>query len=574
MKTPKFLVNKKRQLCRLSKSRLIAAISSLINGDHLSLTRKLQTEVLHSKGVRLYQLAISDADTNVNPEPIGTNKLAYAIASFEFLSDDTTLARSSIDSRQVLRLPLFAALYWLETSTLQIKYPLSIRRKAYLGWWLRNAPPHLCQADQILEASAISNKPKSHFCDRAFGVNLIGHAFNVSGLGEYLRMIAKAFDAAAIPYCVIDVPIGNGASDQDRSLEGKALPNDVEPPYAFDLFCMTGISHLNLAIYHGFAASPRTYTIAIWFWELEKWPAQLANTLDLANEYWPCTRIIEQALQSARTIRQKQGLQTSGSTPIIHMPPVMDLGITSLLSDQASDRKLTREAYGLDQESILFNFVFDLNSMIARKNPQAVLKAFQQAFATTEFDVGLVIKTFPPRRPEPLWDLLKAAAATDKRITIIEADLDRSSILALLACCDVYVSLHRSEGLGIGLAEALQLGLDVIATDYGGNTDFCSGPLAHPIPYHLIPIEQGEYPYHQGMVWAEPDLDAAVAVMRQVAMKRMLSPTTDQTTVDSYRQRFSAAEAGAHFRRRLEDLWLARHQVQQIINGDSVLSQQ
>jgi glycosyltransferase involved in cell wall biosynthesis len=267
-------------------------------------------------------------------------------------------------------------------------------------------------------------------------------------------------------------------------------------------------------------------------------------------------------------------METSVSTPIIRMPPVMDLGITSQLSDQVGDRQKTRESYGLSQESILFNFVFDLNSMIARKNPQAVLKAFQQAFATTDFSVGLVIKTFPPRRPEPLWELLKAAAATDQRITIIEADLERPSILALLACCDVYVSLHRSEGLGIGLAEALQLGLDVIATDYGGNTDFCTGPLAHPIPYHLIPVQPGEYPYHQGMVWAEPDLDAAVAVMRQVAMKRRLSPITDQATVDSYRQRFSAAEAGAHFRQRLEELWLARHSVQQIINGDSVLPQQ
>ena len=246
----------------------------------------------------------------------------------------------------------------------------------------------------------------------------------------------------------------------------------------------------------------------------------------------------------------------------------MDLGITSQPSEQASIRQKTREAYGLIEKAILFNFVFDLNSMIARKNPQAVLEAFQQAFATTELDVGLVIKTFPPRRPEPLWELLKATAAKDKRITIIEADLDRSSILTLLACCDVYVSLHRSEGLGIGLAEALQLGLDVIATNYGGNTDFCRGPLAHPIPYHLIPVKPGEYPYYQGMVWAEPDLDTAVAVMRQVAMKRRLSPTTDQATVDSYRQRFSAGEVGAHFRRRLEELWQSRNEVQEVINGD------
>jgi glycosyltransferase involved in cell wall biosynthesis len=574
MKPLKFLEKKIPQFNGLSKSSLVFAVSSLINSDHLFVIRKLQARVLKSKGVRLYQLAISGQDANDSPEPIGTSKLAYAIESFPILSEDTTLVQSSTYSKQEISLPLFAALYWLETPTLQIKYPLPYRRNSYLNWWLSNAPPHLPRADQILDAAAISTEHQSRFCDQEFGVNLIGHAFNVFGLGEYLRMIAKALDAAAIPYCVINIPIGNSASDQDRSLEAKVLPNSDEPPYAFNLFCTTAVNHLHQAIYHGFIPSSRAYNIAIWFWEMEKWPDQLTNSLDLAHEYWPCTRIIEQALQGARTIRKEQGIETSASTPIIRMPPVMDLGITSQLSDQVGNRQKTRELYGLCQESILFNFVFDLNSMIARKNPQAVLKAFQQAFATSEFNVGLVIKTFPPRRPEPLWELLKAAAATDQRITIIEADLERPSILALLACCDVYVSLHRSEGLGIGLAEALQLGLDVIATDYGGNTDFCTGPLAHPIPYHLIPVLPGEYPYHQGMVWAEPDLDAAVAVMRQVAIKRRLSPTTEQATVDSYRQRFSAAEAGAHFRRRLEELWLARHSVQQIINGDSVLSQQ
>jgi hypothetical protein len=570
MKAPKFIADKLRHFNGASKGRLIASISVFINGDDISLCQRLQSKVLLSKGVRLYQLAISDTDTNVSSESIDINQIAYAMASFSILSQDATLARSSIYSRHELRLPLFAALYWLETPALQIKYPLRFRRQAYLNWWFGNAPPHLHLADQILEAAAISNETEPLFCNQEFGVNLIGHAFNVFGLGEYLRMIAKALDAAAIPYCVIDIPIGNSSSDQDRTLEGKVLPNDVEPPYAFNLFCMTAVNHLCQATYHGFTPSARAYTIATWFWEMENWPDQLTNTLDLAHEYWPCTRIIEHALQEARTKRQEQGLENSGSTPIIRMPPVMDLGSTSLLSFQAGDRQRMRETYGLSQKSILFNFVFDLNSMIARKNPQAVLKAFQQAFETTELDVGLVIKTFPPRRPEPLWELLKAAAAKDKRITIIEADLDRSTILALLACCDVYVSLHRSEGLGIGLAEALQLGLDVIATDYGGNTDFCCGPLAHPIRYHLIPVQPGEYPFYQGMVWAEPDLDAASEVMRQVAMKRRLSPTTDQATVDSYRQRFSAAAVGAHFHQRLEELWLARNEVQQIINGDSV----
>ena len=567
MKPIKFLARKIPRPNGLSRNNFIAKISSLANSKYLSPIRALQAKVMRSKCV-LFLFALDDVDNKSSVETLDLDKLAYAIPSYGIVSEDKTIAWSSAYSQQVLHLPLFASFYWLETPTLQIKYPLPLRLNAYLNWWHRNAPPHLLQADNTLNATIVSDKHKVSFCDKEFGVNLIGHAFNIIGLGEYLRMIAKALDAAGIPYCVINIPIGCGVSDQDRSLEQKVLPSNVEPPYAFNLFCMTAENHLRQAIYHGFMPSYRSYSIAIWFWEMEKWPDQLTNALDLAHEYWPCTRIIEQALQGARTIRQAQGLEDTGSPPIIRMPPVMDLGITSQLGEQASIRQETRETYGLSEKAILFNFVFDLNSMIARKNPQAVLEAFQQAFATTELDVGLVIKTFPPRRPEPLWELLKATAAKDKRITIIEADLDRSSILTLLACCDVYVSLHRSEGLGIGLAEALQLGLDVIATNYGGNTDFCRGPLAHPIPYHLIPVKPGEYPYHQGMVWAEPDLDTAVTVMRQVAMKRRLSPTTDQATVDCYRQRFSAGEVGAQFRRRLEELWQSRNEVQEVINGD------
>ncbi len=572
MKPLKYLLTITRHFIAPSKSSFVHAVSSLINSDHLFMIRKLQAKVLQSKGVRLYQLAISVIDTNDSPESIGANKLAYAIASFQILSEDTTLVQSSIYSKQELFLPLFAALYWLETPTLQIKYPLPYRRNNYLNWWLSNAPPHLPQADQILEAAAVSSESQSRFCDQEFGVNLIGHAFNIFGLGEYLRMMAKALDSAGIPYCVVNIPIGNGSSDQDRALENKLLPAHQPAPYAFNIFCMTAQMHLIQAACRGLSA--QNYSIATWFWELEKWPDPLITALDLADEYWPCTRLIEQALIGASSSRGKQGFHASGSPPIIRMPPVIDLGSTSLLkNDLSSNRFESRKAYGLNQQAILFNFVFDLNSMIARKNPQAVLIAFQQAFATSEFNVGLVIKTFPPRRPEPLWESLKAAAATDKRITIIEADLERPSILSLLACCDVYVSLHRSEGLGIGLAEALQLGLDVIATDYGGNTDFCSGPLAHPIPYQLIPVLAGEYPHHQGMQWAEPDLNAAVEVMQAVARKRRLSPTTDQATMDSYRQRFSAQEVGAHYRERLEQLWQARDQIQKSIDATTHLSQ-
>jgi glycosyltransferase involved in cell wall biosynthesis len=557
-----------------SANQLIIKLSKIINRQANLQIQNCYSQLKSSTAISLYLCAISN-DKNLASggyqEALTSTRLAYAIPRFKILAEDSTLAAADNSARQQLGLPLLACLYWQETPSLQIKYPLPLRSKAYLKWWQTTAPVHFRRTEKDLETAKCEAQQHSNFCDKKFGVNLIGHAFNIFGLGEYLRMMAKALDAGGIPYGVVNIPIGNGSSDQDRTLESKLLPADQPAPYAFNIFCMTADMHLIQALYRGLTA--QHYSIATWFWELEKWPDPLLTALDVADEYWPCTRLIEHALHGARSFRAEQGFQASGWPPIIRMPPVMDLGPTCHLNDLSSNRHETRKAYGLNQQAVLFNFVFDLNSTISRKNPQAVLKTFQQAFADPASDVGLVIKTFPPKRPEPLWEELKATAARDPRITIIEADLDRPSILALLACCDVYVSLHRSEGLGIGLAEALQLGLDVIATNYGGNTDFCTGPLAHPIPYQLIPVPAGDYPHHQGMQWAEPDLNAAVEVMQAVAYKRSLSPTADQTTVDSYRQRFSAQKVGAHYRGRLEQLWQARHQIQETINGANQLSQ-
>ncbi len=552
----------------LRANQLTIRLSKTINRQANLLIQNSYSRLQDSRAISLYLCAIENNKDLVRggyKEALTATQLAHAISRFKILAEDPILSATDDFARQQLGLPLLACFYWQETPSLQIRYPLPLRRKAYLKWWQTKAPAHFQRTEHDLEAARLEANQLSKLCDKKFGVNLIGHALNVFGLGEYLRMMAKALDSAGIPYGVVNIPIGNGSSDQDRTLESKLLPAHQPAPYAFNIFCMTAETHLIQALYRGLSA--QNYSIATWFWELEKWPDPLVTALDLADEYWPCTRLIEQALIGARISRGKQGFHASGSPPIIRMPPVIDLGNTPLLNDLSNNRLETRKAYGLDQEAILFNFVFDLNSIVNRKNPQAVLKTFQQAFAETTFDVGLVIKTFPPQRPEPLWDALKATAAMDPRITIIEADLDRPSILALLACCDVYVSLHRSEGLGIGLAEALQLGLDVIATNYGGNTDICTGPLAHPIPYQLIPVQAGEYPHHLGMQWAEPDLHAAVKVMQAVARKRRLSPTANQVTMDSYRQRFSAEEVGAHYRQRLEHLWQARHQIQGNFNG-------
>ena len=182
-----------------------------------------------------------------------------------------------------------------------------------------------------------------------------------------------------------------------------------------------------------------------------------------------------------------------------------------------------------------------------------------------------MIKTFPPRGFHPEWHWLQLRAAEDPRIHLVVASLDRDELLALYGCCDVFLSLHRSEGFGRGMAEALQLGVDVIATAYGGYTDFCTGPLAHPVRCQEVPIPRGAYPCADGHVWGEPDLDHAAELMQQVAARRLAlandheaaaaDSSRDPSVLAAYRQQFSWAAAGARYRARLQELWGQRREL-------------
>ena len=102
----------------------------------------------------------------------------------------------------------------------------------------------------------------------------------------------------------------------------------------------------------------------------------------------------------------------------------------------------------------------------------------------------------------------------------METNLTRYQLLQLYGCCDGFLSLHRAEGFGRGMAEAFQLGLDVVATNWSGNTDFCKGRLAHPIPYELEPVTPGAYPHWPDQVWAEPNIKAAAEALRKIDKRR------------------------------------------------------
>ena len=439
-----------------------------------------------------------------------------------------------------------------------------------LGYWQR----YRLLSEDIELAKALNLTPDFHDCckesipfsQRPFGVNLVGHAFNRFGIGETVRLAARALHFAGIPYCVINHAADNGSSTTERSLEDRTLLPFQQGPYAFNLVWLAAPIHARWICHHGLSQLRNRYTIAAWFWETSLWPTPWEPVLEHADEIWACSSLIRKSLEpymNCTDLRRRILLE--------NMPIAAEvLDRDRLIHPQT--RLASRQYFGLPADALIFSFGFDLNSSIHRKNPMAALQAFQMAFPVEADDAAkfaLMIKTFPPASPSPAWDAIKQLAASDSRLYVIEADLQRENLLRLYGCCDAFLSLHRSEGFGLGMAEALQMGLDVIATDYGGNTDFCTGTQAHPVRFNLVPIPPGAYPHHQGQVWAEPDVAHAAKLLRAVADKRLSSRQDaivldsnlhypDSSLLDDYQHRFAVARVGMEYRRRLTLLWSER----------------
>jgi glycosyltransferase involved in cell wall biosynthesis len=176
-----------------------------------------------------------------------------------------------------------------------------------------------------------------------------------------------------------------------------------------------------------------------------------------------------------------------------------------------------RSHFGMDRDRFYFLFSFDYFSMPARKNPLGVVRAFQLAFPAGDEKVGLVVKSTSVRDQHPrIKAIIAEAAAADPRIAVLDSVMGRDEVLSLIRQSDCYVSLHRSEGFGLGMAEAMACGNIVIATAYSGNADFISDQTGFPIGYTRRALHFGEYMNAEGQSWAEPNEQAAAEAMRRV----------------------------------------------------------
>ncbi len=388
-------------------------------------------------------------------------------------------------------------------------------------------------------------QPKPN-CDGLPGVNLIGYATYALGIGEDLRTTYAALKEAAVPVAVIDFAPGGDFKDR-RDFTLQAVTQN-EAPFDTTLLCLSPEEMLRCVDTKlGRNALSGRYVIGYWPWELPRWPKSWTPALQHVDEVWVSTHHIANTLKP-HTRKPVRVMPLCVESPDLRIKPLSH-----------AKRFDTRRRFDLDPTATLYCFSFDLNSWIERKNPWACIHAFQQAFRPalaggTRGDVGLIIKTHPPREDDRGWDQLKRLCQLDPRIKLIETTLSRSDLLDLYGCCDAFLSLHRAEGFGRGLAEALQLGLHVVSTDWSGNTDFCQGPLAHPVPATQVPVPPGAYPHWPDQHWAEADLRVAAKYLQQIANTPSQQTSNNKDQSASYRQQFSAQTCGARYRRRLESL--------------------
>jgi glycosyltransferase involved in cell wall biosynthesis len=370
------------------------------------------------------------------------------------------------------------------------------------------------------------------------GALLLGHPYEVLGMGEHVRLTAAACSAAEVPFHIRNVQGEYGVHLAEIHTDFRFRDKITrDGAYRANILHVNADEMVNAHIHLGQDLFVDRYNIGYWAWELSQFPDAWRPSLHMVDEVWAPSRFIEQAIAH------------KASCPVIRMPLAVEF---------PEPTGVSRAMFGLPEHRFLFLFFFDFTSYVHRKNPQAAIQAFLQAFPDpAETCVGLVIKmNGMALRPQEYKTFLQSIDCKDPRIILMDKVLTDRETKALVKLCDCFLSLHRSEGFGRGLAEAMFLGKPVIATGYSGNLDFTNDHNACLVDYRLVPVKEQEYPFATGQKWADPDIGHAVWYMRRLIQDAPYARAIGQRAAECIRTYHSPHAVGAKYRARLAALKL------------------
>lgn len=346
------------------------------------------------------------------------------------------------------------------------------------------------------------------------GLNVVGYFASPTGIGQSARSLASAAETAGIPVARID-----------------AAALGEKPPtgglFAANLFHVNADAAAATVEMCGPALHRGRANVAYWYWETEIFPARWRDRFAYFDEVWVASEFCRQAVAGLSPI------------PVVVLPPAVTVDRPAVQPQRPG-------------APVTFLTLCDARSGPERKNPLGAVRAFARAFPK-EGAVRLTVKLAQARSAPGLVDSLRHAAA-DANVEIDESLASRADIEKLLAECDAYVSLHRAEGFGFPIAEAMLLGKPVIATDYSGSRDFVDETTGFPVPFRPVTLDRPVGPYDRGTRWAEPDEEQAAATLLRVA--RDLPEARRRAAAGQRRvtSRYGLQPAGRRVRERLERL--------------------
>jgi glycosyltransferase involved in cell wall biosynthesis len=361
------------------------------------------------------------------------------------------------------------------------------------------------------------------------GMNVVGFLTADLGIGESARCMVRAADAARLPVALVPLKLNCRNRLGDPTFEHRLAD---ENPHGVNVFHLDPPVARDVDHHHGPTFRRGHYNIGFFAWELPEFPDAWTAAFDYFDEVWCPSSFVTEAVALKAPI------------PVLTMPHAIGFERPT-----AAPAEL-RARFGLPTRPFLFLCLFDLNSYSARKNPRAVVEAFRRSGLAGP-DAALVIKVHNADANPSDFAALQQAVADLPGTVIVNGTLSRTDVYALEAACDCYVSLHRSEGFGLAVAECMYLGKPVIATDWSATAEYLNHDNGYPVPYTLVPLTENHGPYTKGSIWAEPSVDAAAARMRAVCADPAAAAAAGARARQTIEERFAPAAVGARYRRRL-----------------------
>jgi GT2 family glycosyltransferase/glycosyltransferase involved in cell wall biosynthesis len=426
-------------------------------------------------------------------------------------------------------------LTWLVTPEWQARFPEGVAisgREPFADWLRRD----LClEADWLdprawpaplppIKVSSADDYPNDLDTLKMVGVNVFGHFSYPSGLRTSAKNLVASLTASGINTSLRDVPVSLALDEPGfehcvgiETFEATII--HVQPnPFFSNVFPRSGLHE----------RTPRTYRIGYWYWESSEVPSAWDSAVEQCDEVWTATDFVRTALRRRY------------DKPVYVLPPGLELPMFELLP---------RRHFELPERPFVFLFVFHMTSVMERKNPLGLISAFRKAFNKAD-DAMLIIKTtFGDQHPAELAALRSAAAGSS--VQILDGVFSQAETLSLMAQADAYVSLHRSEGFGLTMLEAMLLGKPVIATGYSGNLDFMNNDNSLLVEYKIVTLERDLPNYPRGLQWAHPSIDHAAALMRHLYENQSFSRELGTRAQEEMRETMIYRKAGARMANRL-----------------------